>query len=115
MEGYAKVGQLMATYDQLAILRGFKSLSYQNLLYRQAEIIHLQDDLDKLIQRDVDHPSRQLYSKDWWRLAHTCDSEEDKEQWELWQHLSKKLDEYSTCDVAASCAVTWTMSEISLS
>lgn len=97
MQGYAKVGRLMATYDQLAILRGFKSLSYQNLLYRQAEIIHLQEDLDKLIQRDAVHPSRQLYSKDWWRLAHTCDNDEDEEQWKLWQHLSKRVDEYSMC------------------
>lgn len=102
MEGYAKVGQLMATYDQLAILRGFKSLSYQSLLYRQAEIIHLQEDLDKLIQRDAVHPSRQLYSKDWWRLAHTCASDEDEEQWKLWQHLNQKLDEYSTCTVDVS-------------
>lgn len=99
MEGYAKVGQLMATYDQLAILRGFKSLSYQSLLYRQAEIIHLQQDLDKLIQRDAVHPSRQLYSKDWWRLAHTCASDEDQEQWKLWQRLNQKLDEYSKCTV----------------
>ncbi|KAH8745891.1 hypothetical protein F5883DRAFT_586160 [Diaporthe sp. PMI_573] len=95
MEGYAKVSKLMATYDQLAILRGFKSLSYQNLLYRQAEIIHLKEDLDKLIQRDAVHPDRQMYSKDWWRLAHTCDKEEDQEQWKLWQNLSKKLDEYN--------------------
>lgn len=100
MEGYAKVGQLMATYDQLAILRGFKSLSYQSLLYRQAEITHLKDDLDKLIQRDAVHPSRQLYSKDWWRLAHTCATGEDREQWELWQRLSKRLDEYSMCAMA---------------
>ncbi|KAH8777519.1 hypothetical protein F5883DRAFT_409481 [Diaporthe sp. PMI_573] len=95
MEGYAKVGQLMATYEQLAILRGFKSLSYQNLLYRQAEIIHLQEDLGKLIQRDAVHPGRQLYSKDWWRLAHTCANDEDEEQWKLWQHLSKRVDEYN--------------------
>lgn len=100
MEGYTKVGQLMATYDQLAILRGFKSLSYQSLLYRQAEIIHLKDDLDKLIQRDATHPTRQLYSKDWWRLAHTRASDEDEEQWKLWQHLSKKLDDYSMCTIA---------------
>lgn len=95
MEGYAKVGKLMATYDQLAILRGFKSLSYQSLLYRQAEIIHLQEDLEKLIQRDSAHPNRSLYSKDWWRLAHTCASDEDQEQWKLWQRLNQKLDEYS--------------------
>lgn len=99
MKGYAKVGQLMATYDQLAILRGFKSLSYQSLLYRQAEIIHLQDDLEKLIQRDAAHPSRQQYSRDWWHLAHNFDSDEDEEQWKLWQHLNQKLDEYSKCTV----------------
>lgn len=104
MEGYAKVGKLMATYDQLAILRGFKSLSYQSLLYRQAEIIHLQEDLEKLIQRDAAHPNRSLYSKDWWRLAHTCASDEDEEQWKLWQHLNQKLDEYSKCAVDISRA-----------
>ncbi|OTA79954.1 hypothetical protein M434DRAFT_86781 [Hypoxylon sp. CO27-5] len=48
MEGYAKVAQLMATYEEFAILRRFKRLNYQNLLYLQAQIIHLEDSLGRL-------------------------------------------------------------------
>lgn len=96
MEGYAQVGRLMARYEEFGILKRFKALNYQDLLYRQAEITYLQEDLEKLAQRDATEPARQFYTKDWWALAHTEAKQEGGEQWRKVQQLRKKLSDYST-------------------
>lgn len=94
MEGYAKVASLMAKYDEFAILRRFKALNTQELLYNQAEIIHLEERLQRLVDRDSAHPDRKFYSKDWWTLAHGTDRE-GREQWRTIRKIRKKLDKYS--------------------
>jgi hypothetical protein len=95
MDGYVKVASLMCKYEEFAILKRFKTLNYQNLLYRQAEITYLQEDLEKLAERDATDPSRQFYTKDWWALAHTPPKKEGGEQWRKVQQIREKLDEYS--------------------
>ncbi|POS69131.1 hypothetical protein DHEL01_v212473 [Diaporthe helianthi] len=94
MEGYAKVASLMAKYDEFAILRRFKRLNAQQLLYNQAEIIHLEERLQRLVHRDSAHPDRTVYSKDWWTLAHGSDRER-REQWRTIRKIRKKLDKYN--------------------
>lgn len=96
MNGYAKVAHLMAKYEEFAILKRFKALNYQSLLYRQAEITHLQEDLEKLVERDAADPTRQHYTKDWWALAHTETKQEGGDQWRKVQQIRKKLEDYST-------------------
>lgn len=95
MEGYAKVAHLMGKYEEFGILRRFKTLNYQILLHRQAELTHLKQDLEFLVQRDADHPDRGDYVKDWWSLAHGDDSKQGKEQWQKICQIRTKLDEYS--------------------
>lgn len=99
MEGYAKVARLMAKYEEFGILKRFKTLTYQDLLYRQAEIIYLQEDLEKLAERDSTDAARQFYTKDWWALAHTKPKQEGGEQWRKVQQIRKKLDDYSTTPI----------------
>lgn len=94
MEGYAKVAGLMARYDEFAILRGFKALNLQNLLYAQAEIIHLEDTLKRLVNADAAHPDREFHAKDWWALAHGEDKE-GKAQWRQIRKIRRKLAKYS--------------------
>lgn len=94
MEGYAKVAHLMAKYDEFAILRRFKVLNTQELLYNQAEIIHLEERLQRLVDRDAAHRDRKFYSRDWWTLAHGLDRE-SREQWRTIRKIRKKLDKYS--------------------
>lgn len=93
-KGYAKVAALMARYDELAILRGFKALNIQNLLYLQAEIIHLEDKLKELVKTDAGHPDREYHSKDWWALAHG-EGKGGKAQWKQARKIRKKLAKYS--------------------
>ncbi|KAI0380112.1 hypothetical protein F5Y04DRAFT_282241 [Hypomontagnella monticulosa] len=94
MEGYAKVAQLMATYEEFAILRRFKRLNYQNLLYLQAQIIHLEESLDRLVEQDAIDPERKEHARDWWRLAHGK-GRAGRAQWRKVCRIRKKLKEYN--------------------
>lgn len=94
MDGYAKVAELMATYDELSILRGFKALNLQNLLYLQAEILHLAEALNLRVQKDKACPARQDHTMDWWSLSHGED-DESRKQWELVLEIQEKLEVYS--------------------
>ncbi|KAI1859736.1 hypothetical protein JX265_010185 [Neoarthrinium moseri] len=95
MDGYAKVAKLMATHGEYAILRRFKALNIQNLLYLQAEITHLETELAELAHRDSRHLDREYHSKDWFSLSR-CTSDEDREQWEKFEGLREKLDAFNT-------------------
>ncbi|KAH8751521.1 hypothetical protein BGZ57DRAFT_973954 [Hyaloscypha finlandica] len=94
MEGYAKLAQLMATHEEFAILRRFKTLNYQNLLYLQAEIVHLEQELAKLVNRDLAHLDRGDFAKDWWTLAH-ANGAEAQQQWKKILKIRKKLGKYN--------------------
>lgn len=93
MEGYAKVAQLMATQEEFAILRRFRVINMQRLLYLQAEITHLEAEANQLAKRDETHSERQYHAKDWWSLSQG--EGEDLEQWHKFLELSEKLEHYS--------------------
>jgi hypothetical protein len=93
-EGYAKVAQLMAKFEEFAILRRFKRLNYQNLLYLQAQIIHLEESLGKIAQIDAFDLERGCYDRDWWTLAHGK-GRAGRAQWRKVRRIRKKLKEYS--------------------
>jgi hypothetical protein len=95
MEGYAKVARLMASQDEFAILRRFRVLNIQNLLYLQADITHLEAELSILANRDARHGDRQFHTKDWWSLSQGGEGE-DTEQWEKFLEIRDKLEKYST-------------------
>lgn len=98
MEGYARLSHLMGTYSEFAILRRFRDLNMQNLLYLQAEIIHLEEELRKAVSDDARYAQRHYYPYDWWSLAHGDDDESDdepSEQWRLMLEIREKLENYS--------------------
>jgi hypothetical protein len=94
MEGYPAIAQIMSNHDELAIFRRFQDLNTLNLLYSQAEIIHLEAELKSLREVDKSHPERDFHHRDWWSLAY---SQEDgnKEQWQKVLEIRKKLEAYS--------------------
>ncbi|KAN0119645.1 hypothetical protein V8E51_001853 [Hyaloscypha variabilis] len=94
-EGHAKVATLMSHHSELAIFRRFSKLNFQNLLYLQAELTHLEANLKKLVDRDVQNPNRQQYSRDWWFLAQNDDEHDDREQWDKFLQIRDKLKEYN--------------------
>jgi hypothetical protein len=94
-EGYARLSRLMGRQDACAIYRRFRTLNSLNLLYLQAELTHLEQELADLAKRDSEHEDRKYYTRDWWSLSQN-DEEEDVEQWEKVLEIRTKLDQYST-------------------
>jgi hypothetical protein len=65
-EGYAKLGLLMGECPELAIFRRYAALNAQNILYLQAEILHLEIQFRKFAQEDqtAEEQKRKDYSLD---------------------------------------------------
>ncbi|KAK8043321.1 hypothetical protein PG993_005751 [Apiospora rasikravindrae] len=99
MEGYAKISQLMGCQDTCAIYRRFRRLNSLNLLYLQAELTHLEEELEALAKRDAADPERRFHARDWWSLSqHNDDDEDDEsaaEQWEKVLEIREKLEQYN--------------------
>ncbi|ROV95952.1 hypothetical protein VMCG_07984 [Cytospora schulzeri] len=94
MDGYPRVAELMAGHEEFAIFRRFRALNMQNLLYLQAEVVHLEEELIELANRDSRHPERQYHNRDWWSMANG-QGEGNQDQWQKVQQLRKKLDIYN--------------------
>jgi hypothetical protein len=95
MEGYAKVAQLMGRHPELAIIRKFRTANLQNLLYLQAEITYIEEELRQIENRDIRHGKpRENFPHDWWFLAN-AETFEDNEQWSKALQLRTKLEQYS--------------------
>ncbi|CAP62264.1 uncharacterized protein PODANS_5_12180 [Podospora anserina S mat+] len=96
-KGYGRLAALLARQDEYAIFRRFKYLNCLSLLYQQAEIIFLQDHLEKLAAMDRTHSCRmrQFFDRDWITLAHPGDPEAGQ-QWATMQLIQLKLAKYST-------------------
>ena len=77
----------MSANPEKAILRRFGDLNLQNLLYLQAQIMELEEELYEVAKID-----NVEYTRDWTRLANA----EDDRQWDIVLQLRKALCEYST-------------------
>ncbi|KAI9794135.1 MAG: hypothetical protein M1833_000447 [Piccolia ochrophora] len=98
MEGYAKIALRMSTHPDLAIFRRFEAINAQNMLYMQAELVHLEFELHQLAESDAktDNANRRLYSRDWYTLSHANPADGgDDTQWRLFMTIREKLKEYN--------------------
>lgn len=111
MEGYAKLARLMAAQDEFAILRRFRVLNMQNLLYLQADIANDEAELFALANRDAGHSDGQFQTKDWWTLSQGSE-EHGTEQWEKFLEIRDKLEKYSTAShlISRSCGLMFLLS-----
>lgn len=98
MEGYAKLASIMGSHPEVAILRRFGALNVQNLLYLQAELVALEDDLRAIAAEDnaSRDPNRAIYSRDWHTLSNSKNHGETAgKQWQIVLSIREKLKEYS--------------------
>ncbi|KAG4439977.1 hypothetical protein IFR05_004551 [Cadophora sp. M221] len=103
VEGYPKLACHMKRYTQSAIYRRFGSLNSENILYMQAELVHLEKKLQRL--QAEDHASseghRSKYSRDWYWMNNYA-SKEGSEQWETALTIRQKLKEYNDAIIQQS-------------
>jgi hypothetical protein len=95
--GYPKLAGQMALLPEAALFRTFSALNTRNLLYRQAELIHLENKLLECEKKDSLHQKRCDYAVDWFWLQHSQYDVQDGEQYRLVQEIQGKLKEYSKC------------------
>jgi len=87
---------MMGSHTELAIFRRFGAINAQNVLYLQAELVHLELQLREHAREDENsnHPKRTLFSLDWQRLSESSADSDDK-QWKTILRIREVLKEYS--------------------
>lgn len=98
--GYDLMGKLMGEYPETAIFRSFCSFSAENLLYLQAELVALENELRDAQREDQTstHIERRRYAVNWARLSGSLDAEashqDDGTQWAIVLEMRSKMREY---------------------
>jgi hypothetical protein len=97
MKGYKKIAALMGKYPELGMVSRFSSLNIQSLLYRQAELIGLQQDLHELEVNNDKSPYtvKASFSRNYLALSSAEEYDGSYEQWKLVLEIREKLKEYS--------------------
>ncbi|KAJ0123666.1 hypothetical protein J7T55_012132 [Diaporthe amygdali] len=93
--GYAHLAEFM-TKTRHGMMRRFKDLSTQNLLYLQAELYQLKFELDREAAADAQFP-RSDERSNWdfhWNLLATSGQRGCDKRWKIWLKLRERLYEY---------------------
>lgn len=96
--GYRKLARFMGAFPEAAIFHRFAALNARNILYLQAELLWLEDQLEKLEKADAesDDVDRKEYTRNWFLLTHAgTASDGSSDQWRLFLRIRTVLDQYS--------------------
>lgn len=96
LEGYSRLAAMMGSHPELAVFRRFGAINAQNVLYLQAELVHLELQLREYAREDENsgHPKRVIFSLDWQTLSESSVDSDDK-QWKTILRIREILKEYS--------------------
>jgi hypothetical protein len=109
MEGYAKIASFMGKHPESALVSRFSDINLQNILYLQAEIYGLREDLRKIEAQSQNASSDDLksFALDWFTLATTQDGNgRANQQWQKFVQLRGLLKEYSIHPISCSSIPT---------
>jgi hypothetical protein len=112
MGNYLDLSKLMSKYPEVFILRKFSGLNVKNLLYYQAELAHLEQELEEIEDEDrlSDENPRNGYATNWKSLGlganikHTPQESgasrtpRNSLQWQTFLRLREVLNKYSQWD-----------------
>ncbi|RYC54083.1 hypothetical protein CHU98_g12126 [Xylaria longipes] len=96
--GYPRLASLMGAHPEMAAFRRFGSLNALNLLYLQAELIGIENKLQKQAKTDAEsgHFERSIYHRDWQTLTESVAIEGgNSTQWHTMSEARDKLKEYN--------------------
>jgi hypothetical protein len=96
VNGYPKLARYMGASPEIAIFRRFVALNAKNLLYLQAELVHLEKKLHEFETRDSQSSEgmKSQYARDWFWLSRS-ENDGNDDQWQTVLAIRKKLVEYS--------------------
>jgi hypothetical protein len=96
MDGYHKLASLMSDHEELFMLRRFDMSNAMNLLYMQAEILHLEAELHDIALEDHSGSEKHRnYEYSVFDLKESSGSRGSDTQWRKILELREKLKEYS--------------------
>lgn len=65
MPGYNEFANLIGSYPDLTIYRKFATLASKNLLYMQAELVYLENELKTISEMDHENPEKRGFGVSW--------------------------------------------------
>lgn len=94
---YPRLSEFMGLWPEVAIFRRFGALNAQNLLFLQAEIAHLERELQVIREREEKREDERglLAQRSWFELSQATEDGEYCPQWAVIQEIRSKLSEYS--------------------
>jgi hypothetical protein len=109
MGSYRALASLMSTYPDVFIVRRFSELNVMNLLYLQAELAHLEQELKEIEDEDrlCEAWPRKRFATDWKSLGigsrhkyngcseSTIPTPRDSLQWQTFLKIRETLSKYS--------------------
>ncbi|KAI4626509.1 hypothetical protein J4E83_003660 [Alternaria metachromatica] len=99
VKGYPKLARSMGIRPESAIFRSFGALNAKNLLYMQAEITYLEEELREMevADHDSDEGEKARYAHDWFFLEVSAEERDgvDASQLSLILKIREKLREYN--------------------
>jgi hypothetical protein len=103
--GYDRLASFMGFFPEAAIFSRFAALNAKNLLYFQAELSFLEQELERAAKADAQSASetRRRYSREWFTLSHAEEQQDgDPRQWKIFLRIRRVLNEFSRSNSIAS-------------
>jgi hypothetical protein len=94
MTGYEKLSRLIGVYPELAIYRKFSTLCAKMLLYKQAELQHLENELDIISQIDSRDSEKSVFTVSWKAIDKSLTEGGDNLQKQKILEIDEKINEY---------------------
>ncbi|KAL8677660.1 MAG: hypothetical protein Q9224_007171 [Gallowayella concinna] len=98
MGDYTKLACMVATHEEAAIFRRFDILNVKSLLYMQAELVDLEDQLRDIEEQDKKSrdPEKALFPTSIQALKKSSFTK-NNEQWMKYKEVQEKIHAYSMC------------------
>ncbi len=93
MSGYEKLSRLIGTYPELAMYRKFSTLSAKLLLYKQAELQHLENELRIMSQYNARDAQKSVYTVSWKAMNDASGDGGDLQKQKI-SEINEKMDQY---------------------
>lgn len=96
--GYDKLASVMGLFPDVAIFRRFATMNVKNILYLQAELMHLEKQLDEAAQADTmsGDINRREYHRAWFALSRAeLLPHGNGRQWKIFLQIREVLQQYN--------------------